>query len=351
MTPDEINKLAMNGKFEKVPLEYITRDTLLTKSNDKKSTPTICWVIANKQLHLVPKPLLTHEVLNQTDKYKTSGYSLAARLNQFDIIPDGLITLKILEESSFDDEEECNKIWEILLFTDQTTKLIPFINQLINKKTTIGCPFLHACAQASQIGIIPKKYLTKERIVDRLKPELTNVIDYAAEQGCLNQIPKEFINMESMSQKDCFNKNPLHRAARGGNLHLVPKEFLTRELLEQEGKDGSVFHEAAIYLTFNTFPTELITEKDLIKKDKINNLSPILILAEAMSSKDNSEDIKESAKDQLSKLIKLLPYKNLSNFKNELVKNFYTNPLKLIGVEMCKRKLSQKIHKSNILEI
>lgn len=351
MTPYEITKLAKSGKFEKVPPECITRDALLTKGDDKKSTPTICWVIANKQLHLVPKSLLTHEVLNQTDKYKTSGYSLAARLNQFDYIPDELVTLKILEESSFDDEQECNKIWEILLFTNQTTKLIPFIHQLINKKTTIGCPFLHACAQASQIGIIPKNYLTKERVVGRLKPELTNIIDYAAEQGCLNQIPKEFINMESMSQTNCLSKNPLHQAAQGGNLHLVPKEFLTRELLEKEGNNGSVFHEAAINLTFDTFPPELILEKDLIKKDKINNLSPILILAKAMSSRGNSEDAKESAKDQLSKLIKLLSYKNLSTFKNELVKNFYTKPIKLIGVEMCKRKLIQKVHKSNILEI
>jgi hypothetical protein len=336
---------AKKGEIEKTPKDKIKVEDLLAK--DENGLPIIIWIVANNELHHVPENILTHEVLSQKDLIGASAYHLATKWEQFDYIPKNLITLKVLKERGDDNKTT----WGLLIRQGRMNDVLPFIETLIDEEDLGQESFLHVCASAKQLDQVPKEFLTKNRIFDTVRRTNENVIDYAAYHGCLNQIPQEFVNEESLSLRNSNNETPLHIATEGGNLHLIPKEFLTRETLSREDSWGTVFHKAAICCTFDTFPKEFLTEEHLLQRNKGNGMNPLYILAREYCESSDPEK-RNKAKKQFTELIRLLSPKNLYSLKNELEVENWLPAVAITKNEISKRKLLKGIKtEENTIEI
>jgi hypothetical protein len=152
------------GTLEEVPQGSLTIEDLLEKSEDRIAT--IIYVIENGQLHLVPKELLTDEVLSQYDGDFKEAYYVAAVENSFNEIPKELITEKILKQvNSISYQPKMVKLWEALIKNKNINPIIPFLDTLMEDTSGAeAMPFLHIVAKNGLLGKIPKHYLTKKRV-------------------------------------------------------------------------------------------------------------------------------------------------------------------------------------------
>lgn len=64
-------------------------------------------------------------------------------------------------------------------------------------------------------------------------------IFYAAWSGYLEQVPKEFLTLETMLVKDKHDETPLHWAALKGQLNKVPVALLTLKTMLVKNKEGN----------------------------------------------------------------------------------------------------------------
>lgn len=333
MNTNTVIELAQNGQLKKVPKELITNEVLASKC--KSGAPTISSIITHGQLKYVPKELLTDEILNQKGLIGNTGYMLAAKTpNQFKEIPKSLLSSEKLKET-----QNKEKLWGILIRSRNIKHILPFINELIDDtELGNGSTPPHACATICQLNKIPKDLITEERLLKTKTCGNQNVFHYAAHFGCLDQIPKEFLTQENMSTTDEYGETPIHAAADGNKLHLVPREFLTQENLEKEDNWGTVFHKGAFNCNLDTFPKKLLTEKNLTAKGLIN-YSPILTLAQICSEPNtrHSQDKKNKALDQFSKLIKYLSINSIKKIVSESKQRKWE-----VAIEVAKKELANK---------
>jgi hypothetical protein len=339
---EDIKQLILNGELEKVPPELITKDILLSK--DKTGTPTICCILFNDQLKHVPKEFLSDQILSQKDLSGASCYLIAARkLGQFEKIPQELITTEVLKES-----QNKEKLWGILIRNKEINHILPFVEELIDDtELDDNSSFLHTCATTCELNKIPQSLITKQRILKQKTLGKENVIHYAAHYGCLNQIPSEFLTQETMSITSTYGETPLHSAADGGKLNLVPQEFLTQENLEKEDNWGTVFHKAAINCTFDTFPKNFLTEKNLLVKGISAGISPIVLLAHKCSEPNTGHSKHGDAVKQFTYLAKTLSNKNLEALKKELTRGEWDNALEILKKENLRRDFLENIQNSS----
>jgi hypothetical protein len=277
------------GVLEEVPKGSLTIEDLLEKSEDKIAT--IIYVIENGQLHLVPKKLLTDEVLSQYDSSFKEAYYVAAVENSFNEIPKELITEKVLTQvNSISYEPRMVKLWEALLKNKNMDPILPFLDTLMEDTSGgEGTPFLHIVTKNGLLDKIPNQYLTEERVFKKTVRE-ENLIHMAGAGGNLEAIPKEFLTNETMNLLTYHKKTPLHLAAEHGTLNLIPTEFLTLEALLAEDQDGTVFQKAAKHDCLDQIPKEFLKEEYLSKESQKDHFNCFQLAAKNRAFKNFPEE-------------------------------------------------------------
>ena len=373
------------GILEEVPQGSLTIKDLLEKSEE--GIATIIYVIENDQLHLVPKELLTDEVLKQYDGEFKEAYYVAAVENSFNEIPKELITEKVLKQvGSIAYQPKMVKLWETLLKNKNIEPILPFLDILI--EDTSGeekTPFLHIVAKNGLLDKIPNHYLTEERVFKKTARE-DNLIHMAAAGGSLEAIPKEFLTLKSMNILTYNKKTPLHLAAEHGTLNLVPKEFLTLQALLTEDPDGTVFQKAAKHDCLNQIPKEFLKEEFLSKgsqKDHFNcfqlaarnrafknfpeeflteknftegNTStefeiPLCILCDTYNRTPNDSPKLKPTEKAFKKLLSSVSLTSLKELKNYASGDGVEGAYALIQKEILNKKLASEFKKDICLEI
>lgn len=98
MTPDAREKTVMSAianMNDKVSFKRIPQE-LITKENITDGYPVVCELAGSGNLDLLPKELLTSEILLTTDGAGNSAFILAARVGKFGQIPKEIITKDVL---------------------------------------------------------------------------------------------------------------------------------------------------------------------------------------------------------------------------------------------------------------
>lgn len=337
-------------RFAKIPKEDLEISDLLKKSNE--GIPVIIHIILNRQLGLVPKRLLTHEVLSQLSPTLESGYLLAADSWEFHEIPPHLITKEILCETSCYGGHELHTVWGMLVKNKAMNPLLPHLATLINELDGSNkTPFLHLCTITGQLHKIPKSLLTVNTVFRTTTEGNQNLLHLAAFSGELNEIPKEFLTEYAVSLPTHYGETPIQIAAENDNLHQIPTEFLTDKYLKAS---KSVTHLsplqlAAHFCAFKNFPKHLITESNLLDKGPHNSNSPLFILCANYCPTDPNK-MKKAGK-ALDNILKLLPLKPLVKLKEDLKNAGHLEPITLINRAILKQKLKEQLKKENQLEI
>jgi hypothetical protein len=338
--------LCQEGKVNEIPKGSLTQKDLLEKNEN--GIAAIIFVILNKQLHLIPKDLLTHKVFNESDLCFKSGYYIAAEKGLLHQIPEELITKDVLVQTSRSMfEANTPPIWAILIARRNIKPILPFLDDLIDQyKGPNTIPLLPTCAIHNMLTDIPQKYLTKERVFKTIGGNKQTLLHFAAMGGCLKAIPKEFLTQNSMKLTNKYGATPLHLAASHDQLDKIPKNFLTKEGLKkaESRKNLNPLQLAATYTTFQNVPRYLLNDDNLLTKFKegnsIKGVLSILSSKYLTSFPEMASDIEKSLKE----LLTLLSLKGLSAFKKELE----DNPVKmkeieiLVDKEIIKKSISLK---------
>jgi hypothetical protein len=345
------SELCREGKIKKIPKGSLTEEDLIEES--KNGVATIIYVILNNQLHLIPKELLTHKVLNQYDLLARSGYYLATEMGYFNDIPKKLITKEVLSQmGSTMHYPNADPIWAILIKNKNIEPVLPQLEEIIDKYEASNIlPPLPTCALNGVLNKIPKEYFTEERVFRKTIGDDQTLLHHAAEGGTLDQIPKEFLTEESMSMPNKNGYNPIHLAAINDNLHQIPKEFLTEKFLK---KGGDKEHFNAIQLTarhysFKNFPEDLLTEENFKYRGAKDSVSPLTILCHRYcEAKAQTLKYTEIA---FKRLLSNLSDTTLNELRGDIAKRNLPQSKALILKEFTKREIKSRFSNELTIDI
>jgi ankyrin repeat protein len=123
-----------------------------------------------------------------------------------------------------------------------------------------------------------------------------NLYHYAADNGHLDQIPREGLTAENLLKHDNSGWTCLHFAAREGHLDQIPKELLTAEnLLKTNSSNETCLHWAAY-----------IGHLDKIPPLSYETLTELTAHFETQDSSKYKEEILKTLNELLEKKIKKL---------------------------------------------
>ena len=124
----------------------------------------------------------------------------------------------------------------------------------------------------------------------------------AAENGTLNQIPREFLTTENLTIKGSSGWTPLHFAAQYGQLDQIPKELITQENLTIKNKNGwTPFHWAARYGHLDQIPEEFIPAAKNIGQISDLTADTMTNLLRKVPTKESLEVLMEYSESQSDK--------------------------------------------------
>jgi len=182
----------------------------------------------------------------------------------------------------------------------------------------------------------------------------------AAENGTLNQIPRELLTQENLTIKDKYEDTPLHYAAWYGHLDQIPKELLTQENLTIKNGDGDTpLHWAAKKGHLDQIPQELLTQENLTIENEEDGGTPLHNAAENGHIDQIPEEFRPAAKnigqisdltaDTMTNLLRKVPTKEslevlMEYSESQSDKDFFQKGLDTLKkMESSRQKLSDAI--------
>jgi hypothetical protein len=145
-------------------------------------------------------------------------------------------------------------------------------------RTDVNTTLLHIFAKYHTLKLVPPNILTEKNLLITNKNDET-VLEAAIEHNCLYQIPKELLHLGILNLEIRSNtKDPtitiLHKIAHKKQIKAVPKELITEKNLLI--KDKAFSHENIFHITSRTgelekLPQEMLTESNLLITNKYAN--------------------------------------------------------------------------------
>ncbi len=314
---EAIIHLINEGKFDKIPKKLLNREVLLRPTNHGENTPLLS-IIASRQLSLVPKELITKDIL--LHGFPKCGLWQTIEEGDFELIADIILANPELLDMG---DELNNTVFHSLVETGQLGILRSkdetlITNERLTKTNKDGWNAIHRWANMAKtakkeiseedyLNQIPKEFLTKKNLTQRTRSGLTplhsfaingllgklkeiappeqppaidkesvwikNIHDMtiahcAAKFGGLKDIVDINPNILSQSLLECpdNDKNtPLHYAAEAGFLNQIPKPQLTKSSLLLRNRNGNtVILSAAHSGNIDQIPKEFITAENLL---------------------------------------------------------------------------------------
>jgi len=231
-------KAAENGCIDKIPIEVLTEEHLLTAGSNKK---TVAWQAASSgNLKQFPRSFLSAKALISNQYPGNDGMAGAVDGGHLDQLPADLLTSE---------------------------------NMLLKNTTQEGSNRFHYAAAARTLNRIPEKLLTLENLLT-IDDFGRNVFHIAALHGSLSQIPTHFLTIELLSHKCagqvwCKGMTPLHIAAYAKHLDQIPEEFLSENVLLIKAANGkTVFNFAVEGKSLKQIPKSLAAKLKSLHKPK-----------------------------------------------------------------------------------
>jgi len=134
----------------------------------------------------------------------------------------------------------------------------------------IGVSRLHEACMNGNLEKVPKLLITDEYLSQTEARSKETSFHYLAISKALDKLPIGVLNHQNLTKPDALGTSVLHIAAENGSIEQIPKNLLTREIL-LEGDTRSVLHLAARYGHLDKLPDVFLPEDYLIE---INQWTP-----------------------------------------------------------------------------
>lgn len=122
------------------------------------------------------------------------------------------------------------------------------------------------CSLKSRIGAAP---VTASLLLEEGLDGIPHCV-WAAQSGCLEEIPQDIINEEVVLARDqTLNGTTLHFLAGISSLHLVPDHLMTHANLSMRDRDGNTVYHISALMGFETLPGTKLTSEVLFLQNHL----------------------------------------------------------------------------------
>jgi hypothetical protein len=151
--------------------------------------------------------------------------------------------------------------------------------QTMKRLHSEGASLEYIAALWGNLDKLPKEYITLEGLSLRDKHTGRNAFDLCFCKKLFPHIPRGFLTMDVLSQKDPIERTAYHKLAYDGGLALIPQEMITKECLMGYAQRENVYHIAAKTGNFECIPKKCIDQESLLSYD-FENHTVLHILAQ-----------------------------------------------------------------------
>lgn len=188
----------------------------------KKGIPYLHKLVIEKRLDEVPQHLLNLATLGLSQEVGQTTLHLAAKYRQLHLIPSELMNLKNLTLGN-------GAKWTPIHYAAMSGQLdlIPsgcLTDYSISLHTLTGrCP-LNIAADYKSLQCIKTQLDSNPSWMDIRDREGNTLLHAAACSGCINQIPRHLICMNSLTDTNYRRITPVHYAAKFGHFRQIPRQ-------------------------------------------------------------------------------------------------------------------------------